>query len=223
MFSICPQKVFTNRNLTSTDLRVYLSIQGFADKDGYCFPSIAKIATILDVCRRTVERSLSRLEKEKVIARQKRIKQDGGYTSNGYYLKLEPENDTTNMSKGIRQDCRKVCDTNDATNYKQCNNNNFNLNSACERAREELSNENEQAEITEEDRNAIQTAKKYSTDYKFYKLPDGRIAVRPAAGFIMAETPSSQAIIDCLTYQFGYDALIVKFKYHFYGEIEIRS
>lgn len=236
MFSTCPQKVFTNKNLTSTDLRVYLSIQGFANQEGYCFPSIAKIATILGVCRRTVERSLSRLEKEQVIARSKRIKNDGGYTSNGYYLTLEPKaekcekanetntfNDTTNMPQGIRQDCRIPYDTNDATNYKQCNNKYFNFTNMRACAREELGNEYMQAEVTEQDRQAVQAAKQYSSDYRFIKLPDGKIAIRPAAGFVLPETPSAQAIVDCLTYKFGYDVIIVDFKQHFLGEIEIRS
>ncbi|MBP3687001.1 MAG: helix-turn-helix domain-containing protein [Alphaproteobacteria bacterium] len=233
MFSICPQKVFTNKRLTSTDLRVYLSIQGFANQEGYCYPSIAKIATTLGVCRRTIERSLSRLEKEQVIARSKRIKNDGGYTSNGYYLKLEPKgeninetaalNDTTNMTQGIRQDCRIPSDTNDATNYNQCNNNNFNFNNTRACAREELGNEYVQAEITEEDRQAVQVAKCYSQNYRFIKLPDGKIAIRPAAGFVLSETPAAQAIVDCLTYKFGYDVILVDFNQHFLGEIEIRS
>lgn len=223
MFSICPQKVFTNKNLTSTDLRVYLSIQGFANSEGFCFPSIAKIASILGLCRRTVERSLARLEQEKFIARQKRIKQDGGYTSNGYYLKLDPENDTTTMSQGMRQKSRTPCDTNDATNYNQLNNNNFNFNTTRACAREKLGNEYMQAEVTEEDCNALRAAKQYSNDYRLLKLPDGKIAIRPVANFVLPETSSAQAIADCLTYKFGYDVIIVDFKQHFLGEIEIRS
>ncbi len=233
MFSICPQKVFTNKILTSTDLRVYLSIQGFANQEGYCFPSISKIAATLGVCRRTVERSLSRLEQEQVIARSKRIKNDGEYTSNGYYLKLEPKaekanetntfNDTTNMSQGIRQDCRIPYDTEVASNYKQCNNKYFNFTNTRAYAREELGNEYVQAEVTEQDRQAVQAAKQYSSDYRFIKLQSGKIAIRPAAGFVLPETPSAQAIADCLTYKFGYDVIIVDFKQHFLGEVEIRS
>ncbi len=125
MFAICPNKVYKNKDLTGVDIKVYLAIQGFSDEDGYCFPSIAKIADICGVCRRTVERSLSHLEELKFIARQKRIKDNGGYTSNGYYLKLDPESDASSMSHTIRQESRIPYDNNVATNNNQGNNNIF--------------------------------------------------------------------------------------------------
>lgn len=93
MFAVCPKKVYQNNNLTSLDVRVYLAIQGFANDDGYCFPSVAKIADICGISRRAVFYSLSKLEENKVIAREKRIRDDGGYSSNAYYLKLEPDSD----------------------------------------------------------------------------------------------------------------------------------
>ncbi|MCM1323846.1 MAG: helix-turn-helix domain-containing protein [Acetobacter sp.] len=232
MFSICPQKVFINKNLKSTDLRVYLSIQGFANSDGYCFPSIAKIATILGVCRRTVERSLSRLEKEKVIARSKRIKQDGGYTSNGYYLKLDPESDTTNMSQGMRQECRTPYDTDVATNYKQCNNNNFNLNTACVPAREgdkvaELGNEDVQVLSDEEKKQLhdnfkdLQNKYAYLSDFKLLATPQG-VYVRPLCGiFLHPQVEDKSQIAEFLTYQLGYEIAYLNFNNRIYGESEV--
>ncbi len=242
MFSICPQKVFINKNLTSTDLRVYLSIQGFANSDGYCFPSIAKIATILGVCRRTVERSLARLEQEKVIARSKRIKNDGGYTSNGYYLKLEPKaeetnetnifNDTTIMSQGMRQESRTPYDTNVATNYKQCNNNNFNLNYACVPAREgdvvaELGNKKwrilseEEKQQLHDNFKALQNKYVYLSDFKLLHTPHS-VYVRPrCAVFTHPQTEDKSQIAEFLTYQLGYEIAYLNFNNRIYGESEV--
>ena len=50
MFAICPNKVYKNKDLTGVDIKVYLAIQGFSNENGYCFPSIAKIADICGVC-----------------------------------------------------------------------------------------------------------------------------------------------------------------------------
>ena len=101
MFSICPQKVYKNKGLSALDVRVYLAIQGFANDDGFCFPSVARIADECGISRRAVFKSLSKLEQSKVIAREKRMRDDGGYSSNAYYLKLEPDNnDVNNCSQG---------------------------------------------------------------------------------------------------------------------------
>lgn len=118
MFSICPKNVYQNKDLSGTDLRVYLTLQGFADDDGYCFPSVAKIADICGVNKRTIFRSLCTLEQYGAIARQKRIRESGGFTSNAFYLKLEPS-DMTNMSLGGCQNCHYPSDTDVTPNKNQ--------------------------------------------------------------------------------------------------------
>ena len=126
MFSICPKKVYQNKDLDGTDVKIYLAIQGFADDSGFCFPSVAKIADICGVSRRTVFRSLKKLESYKVIAREQRIKSNGGYTSNAYYLKLEPDSDdVTNLSHTMRQTCHIPSDTDVTSNKNQSNKNIF--------------------------------------------------------------------------------------------------
>lgn len=124
MFSICPKKVYQNKDLDGTDVKIYLAIQGFADDDGFCFPSVSKIADICGVSRRTVFRSLNKLENYKFIAREKRLKNDGGFTSNAYYLKLEPDaaDDTTTMSQGVRHTCHGGSDIHVTSNKNQSNN-----------------------------------------------------------------------------------------------------
>ena len=186
MFAICPNKVYKNKDLTGVDIKVYLAIQGFSNENGYCFPSIAKIADICGVCRRTVERSLAHLEELKFIARQKRIKDNGGYTSNGYYLKLDPEDDTTDMSHTIRQDCRIPYDNNVASNNNQINNNIFKNNTrVC--TREELGKESDvvSMEHINDVRSCLENVKS-ANDYNFFVL-NGEIGFRPKARHIQNE------------------------------------
>lgn len=120
MFSICPKKVYQNNNLTALDIRVYLSIQGFANDDGYCFPSVARIADICGVSRRAVFYSLAKLEAEKIIAREKRLRDDGGYSSNAYYLKLEPDSgDVQSFAQGGVQSISLPSETECTSNKNQ--------------------------------------------------------------------------------------------------------
>ncbi len=126
MFSICPKKVYQNKDLDGTDIKVYLAIQGFANDDGFCFPSVAKIADICGVSKRTVFRSLKKLESYKVLAREQRMKNTGGNTSNAYYLKLEPDSaDVTDLSRGACQTCHGGSDIDVTPNKNQYNKNIF--------------------------------------------------------------------------------------------------
>lgn len=200
MFSICPRKIFANKNLKDIDLRVYLVLQSFANEEGYCYPSINKMADICGVSRRTIERSLSRLEEQKAIARQKRIKNDGGYTSNGYYLKLEPENDASNESHTIRQESRKDSDNNVATNYNQYNNNNFNLNNTRACAREEFSKKD--VALSMEDLNDVRSCLeqvKQAENYNFFLNKQGLMCCRPKSKYV--EISSFDLIYDFFYYK----------------------
>lgn len=197
MFSICPRSVYQNKGLSATDIRVYITIQGFANAQGYCYPCINKIADICGVCRRTVERSLSNLEKANVLARRKHLATNGGYTSNDYYLNLNPEDvtnqqidDATNLSQGMRQRSRKVCDKFDASNniaFKQdsyVNNKNARAHTHAREGGEnaaELGNEIK-AVLELGDLNDVleccENVKGAADNYRFFKEVDGRIVAR---------------------------------------------
>lgn len=126
MFSICPQKVYKNKALDGTDIKVYLAIQGFADENGFCFPSVARIADICGVSKRTVFRSLKTLESFKLLAREQRMRNTGGNTSNAYYLKLEPDaSEVTSLSRGECQPCHGGGVTDVTPNKNQYNQNIF--------------------------------------------------------------------------------------------------
>ncbi len=221
MFSICPQNVYKNKDLNGIDIKVYLSIQGFADENGFCFPSINKIADICGVCRRTIERSLTRLESAKVIVRTKRIKKDGGFTSNGYYLKLEPADDTTKLSQGISQESRNPYDTIDATNKNQCNNIYYNINTRAD-AREEFSKEVEPVLGLDDLNDVLECEESVdgAEDYKFLKISGDVLACRPRAEFLKnAETETK--IINFFDYTIKREIKILDFHEFSQKEIEI--
>lgn len=216
MFSICPKKVFINKELSGTDIRVYLILQGFADEKGFCFPSIAKIADIIGVSRRTVERSLNSLEKNNAIIRKKRIKNDGGYTSNAYYLKLEPDDDTKKESQGIRQESRKVYDNNVVSNNNHFNNNNFNLNTRAG-AREELGKDN--CVLRLDDLNDVKSCLeqvKCTKDFNFFITSTGNLACRPKAKYINQDAND-------LIYDFFYYKCAREIKFYDFNEHALRE
>ena len=218
MFSICPKSVFQNQNLHDIDLRVYLVLQSFANQEGYCFPCIQKMAEICNVSRRTVERSLARLENFKAIAREKRVKKDGGYTSNVYYLKLEQqaekkvEDDTTNMSQPIRQNCRIPYDTDVATNNNQCNNNNFNLNNTRARAHEDLAKEVCASSFSLDDLNDVASCKaqvSQADNFNFFITKKGIIGCRPKSR--MQDLSEFHLIYDFFFYKCAREIRLYKF------------
>lgn len=239
MFSICPKKVYQNKDLTSTDIRVYLCIQGFANAQGYCYPSIVKIAEMCGICRRTVERSLSALEKANVLARRKHIADNGGYTSNDYYLNLAPDdvtngdfNDATKMSQGVRQECRRGCDKNVASNYKaielECYVNNKNAR-AHTHAREggenaaELSKEAEPVLEMEDLNDVLECLENIpeAREYKFFKMKGGDIGCRPSWELAQDDNIENE-MLRFWQYTIKRELTVFRFNEHTIGEIEIK-
>ena len=66
---------------------------------GDCFPSIARLAQLADMSRRSVENQIAKLEALGLVKRHERHRETGGKTSNGYVLKLS-ENDAQNLRMG---------------------------------------------------------------------------------------------------------------------------
>ena len=240
MFSICPKSVYQNKDLSATDIRVYVVIQGFANAQGYCYPCINKIADICGVCRRTVERSLTNLEKANVLARRKHIAANGGYTSNDYYLNLNPEDvtnqafdDTTTESQGIRQRSRKGYDKEVATNntaFKQdsyVNNKNARA-YACEGGENaaELSNKSNAILQTSDLNDVLECCENVNgaaENYKFYKNNEGCIIARAFWALADKEGKIGQDIQRFFDYTVKRDIEVQSFErvVHYYGEIQI--
>ncbi|MBQ8671620.1 MAG: helix-turn-helix domain-containing protein [Alphaproteobacteria bacterium] len=184
MFSICPKKVYKNKDLSSVDIRVYLSIQGFANEDGFCFPSVSRIADECGISRRSVFRSLSKLEACRVIAREKRLRDDGGYSSNGYYLRLEPDSPVANLSQGNAPSESLHSDTDGISNNNHLNKN-INLNFIKQRARVRANSQtnNKVAPVVDmmdvNDILSCYEAVKQAKNYNFFKTGRGCLGFRP--------------------------------------------
>ncbi|MGF7145491.1 putative ArsR family transcriptional regulator [Anaerotaenia torta] len=65
---------------------VYMYLHDRADKDGKCYPAINTIAKELKLSRSTVKRALTDLEKGSLIRKEQRWRENGGKSSNMFYL-----------------------------------------------------------------------------------------------------------------------------------------
>lgn len=67
---------------------VLICLADYADAEGVAWPAIPNLAKEVQVSDRTVQRALRALEKDGLLAVEKRTRKDGGWTSNGYRLAL---------------------------------------------------------------------------------------------------------------------------------------
>jgi predicted transcriptional regulator len=65
---------------------VYMYLKDRADKDGKCYPAIGTIARELKLSRSTIKRALADLEKNSRLRKEQRWRENGGKSSNLYYL-----------------------------------------------------------------------------------------------------------------------------------------
>ncbi len=69
---------------------VYMYLHDRADKDGKCYPAIGTIAKELKLSRSTVKRAIADLEKSGRLRKEQRWRENGGKSSNLYYL-VQPD------------------------------------------------------------------------------------------------------------------------------------
>ena len=67
---------------------VYMYLCDRADRDGKCYPAIGTIARELKLSRSTVKRALADLEKSGRLRKEQRWRENGGKSSNMFYVKL---------------------------------------------------------------------------------------------------------------------------------------
>ncbi len=65
---------------------VYMYLRDRCDKDGKCYPAIGTIARELKLSRSTVKRAIADLEKSGYLRREQRWRENGGKSSNMFYL-----------------------------------------------------------------------------------------------------------------------------------------
>ncbi len=66
---------------------VYMYLSDRSDKDGKCYPAIGTIARELKLSRSTVKRALADLEKSGYLRKEQRLRENGGKSSNMFYLR----------------------------------------------------------------------------------------------------------------------------------------
>ena len=225
MFAICPANILKNKDLSALDVRVYITIQSFTDKNGYCFPSVAKIADICGCSKRTVFRIINKLAALNIIQREHRIRDDGGFSSNMYLvtqMSLPSDTDVTTPSDtGITT----PSDT-DVTANKNPLNKNINLkfiHGARESAREKSHKFDKDAvSLTLEDINdtlSMFESVANSRQYECVKLKGGVLAIRPLSVLGKNEVLESQ-ILQFFD-KFNRDVEVLDFNTHYSNEVKI--
>jgi len=82
-FAIVPEWVL-DANVSSAAIRLYAVLRRYADRDGMCFPSRQTLAARMRCSDRTVDSAIKELLELGALEKQRRYKEDGGYTSNIY-------------------------------------------------------------------------------------------------------------------------------------------
>jgi hypothetical protein len=91
LYSRVPAAVAADKRLWASDLRTLAALCKFADRRGRCFPSHNRLADMLGMARRQVQRSLTRLRRFGWISWERRFRRDGrGLTSNLYQIFYKP-------------------------------------------------------------------------------------------------------------------------------------
>ncbi len=66
---------------------VYMYLSDRSGKEGKCYPAIGTIARELKLSRSTVKRAITDLEKNGYLRKEQRWRENGGKSSNMYYVK----------------------------------------------------------------------------------------------------------------------------------------
>jgi len=74
------------KDLPTRAVTVYLYLYDRADREGKCFPSRQRIAADLNMSLSTVRRAINDLEKAGYIRKEKRMRENGGRSSNLYTI-----------------------------------------------------------------------------------------------------------------------------------------
>jgi len=69
---------------------VYMYLKDRAGRDGKCYPAIGTIARELKLSRSTIKRAIADLEKSGFLRKEQRWRENGGKSSNMYYI-LQPD------------------------------------------------------------------------------------------------------------------------------------
>lgn len=80
------KKLYENGELPHRAKLVYMYLHDRMDKERKAWPGINRMAMDLSLSRSTVKRALADLEKHGLIRKEAHYRENGGATSNRYYL-----------------------------------------------------------------------------------------------------------------------------------------
>ena len=78
--------IYSEEELPHRARAVYMYLQDRANGTGSCWPGINTIAADLKLSRSTVKRALRDLERAGLVAKERRLRENGSDTSNLYQL-----------------------------------------------------------------------------------------------------------------------------------------
>ena len=87
---------------------VYIYLKKYADSKDQCFPSIKTLSDITGISISKVKRTLEELEQKGVLARENRVRPDGGKSSNLYTLYDQKEVWQTECSSNVEEISEKI-------------------------------------------------------------------------------------------------------------------
>ncbi|MFI3255713.1 helix-turn-helix domain-containing protein [Chakrabartyella piscis] len=67
---------------------LYMYLKDRANKDGQCWPALKTIARDTSMSKRTVQRAIDDLLASGLLTKESRVRENGGRSSNNYYLKF---------------------------------------------------------------------------------------------------------------------------------------
>jgi hypothetical protein len=74
------------KGMSGADLRVYVALRTFADREGKAFPHVQTIAERADVSQRAAERSIAHLRDMELLSTRRRYRADGSISRCDYVL-----------------------------------------------------------------------------------------------------------------------------------------
>ena len=85
-FCIIPARALGDKNLARNDIMVLNALGLFGDRNGWCWPSLVRIAEMIGAHKVSVSKSVSKLVECGYVESRPRYREDGGQTSNEYRI-----------------------------------------------------------------------------------------------------------------------------------------
>lgn len=83
-FARVPAAAISDRHVSATELRVIAAIARYADKNGFCYPSVGRLAEDLGRTRTAVQKQIKKAAGHGYLEVERRTKPTGEHTSNMY-------------------------------------------------------------------------------------------------------------------------------------------